>query len=155
MNGPLAQRVHALESRFRHIAMTRMAGVALLHPALRVEAVDFAEQVDGCAVGVLVTPWFMNLVKLPLTEGAALPLPGSSADHSVGGWAFRFHGQSEPGVGPFAAASLVSPMHGFADQAAAVATARALLERLRPRPARRGFLFGRPGGAFGPAGAAA
>lgn len=143
MSPLLAPRVQALEARFRHIAMTRMAGVALLHQALQVQAVDFAESADGCALGVLVTPWFMNLVRLPLLPEAALPLPGSAEDCAIGGWTFRFHGQSEPGVGPFAAASLVSPMHGFADQAAAVATARALLERLRPRPARRGFLFGR------------
>jgi hypothetical protein len=44
-------------------------------------------------------------------------------------------------------ASLASPMPGFADQDSAVATARALLERLRPVPARRGFLFGRSGAA--------
>lgn len=145
MNG-LPARVQALEATFRRIASTRMAGLPLMHPWLAVEAVDFAEHEEGLALGVLVTPWFMNLVQLPLndTAGAALrPAPGQGADVLVGGWTFRFLGHQEPGVGRFAAASLVSPMSEFADQAAAVATARALLEKLRPRPARRGFLFGR------------
>jgi [NiFe] hydrogenase assembly HybE family chaperone len=144
----LAARVLALEATFQHIAATRMAGLPLMHPRLKVQAVDFADADDGVALGVLVTPWFMNLVRLPLHSEAAAalrPAPGQGEDLSIGGWTLRFLGQQEPGLGRFAAASLVSPMSEFADQAAAVATARSLLERLRPRPARRGFLFGAAG----------
>lgn len=141
---PLPTRVQQLEAVFREIAATRMAGLPLLHPGLKVQAVEFAPCGDGTALGVLVTPWFMNLVRLPLQGTADVtPAPGEAEDQAVGGWTFRFHGQQEPGLGPFAAASLASPMGEFADQASAVATARALLERLRPAPARRGFLFGR------------
>lgn len=141
----LAPRVAALEAVYRRIERTRMAGVPLLHPKLCVQAVDFAVQEPGLAFGVLVTPWFMNLVALPLGRDAEalLPAPGAAAEREVGGWRFHFQGHSEAGFGRHAAASLASPMHGFGDQAAAVATARALLERLRPPPARRGFLLGR------------
>ncbi|MCA0241968.1 MAG: [NiFe]-hydrogenase assembly chaperone HybE [Proteobacteria bacterium] len=143
----LAARVQALEAAFGRIQATRMAGLPLLHPGLRVQAVGFAADGDGLAQGVLVTPWFMNLVRLPLDgddddAAGALPEPGQALDLPVGGWRMRFLGQHEPGLGRFAAASLVSPMSEFADQAAALATARAVLETLRPRPARRGFLFG-------------
>lgn len=144
---PLAQRVQQLEAVYRRIATTRMAGLPLLHPGLAVQAVGFAPQPDGSALGVLVTPWFMNLVRLPLQADAELPAPGQAEDRDIGGWTFRFHGHTEPGIGVHAAASLASPMHEFADQAAAVATAQALLERLRPVPARRGFLLGRGSGA--------
>ena len=161
--GDLGAAVARLEAAFRRIERTRMAGLPLLHPRLTVQAVDFAtarpepstpralpaSAAPSLACGVLVTPWFMNLVQLPLhADGvAALPAPGDAADLEVGGWTFRFHGQHEAGCGRFAAASLVSPMAEFADQAAAVATARALLERLRPVPARRLFLRGRGTGA--------
>lgn len=148
----LALRVQALEACFRHIAATRMAGLPVLHPRLRVQAIGFAEAADDLALGVLLTPWFMNLVRLPLQPAAAagLPAPGRSAELAVGGWRLLFHGQHEPAIGPFAAASLVSPLHALADQAAAVAMAEAVLEQLRPRPARRGFLFGRSAGAQQP-----
>lgn len=144
---PLVLRTQQLEAVYRGIAATRMAGLPLLHPRLAVQAVGFAAQGDGSALGVLVTPWFMNLVRLPLQADAELPAPGEAEDRNIAGWIFRFHGHSEPGVGGHAAASLASPMHEFVDQAAAVATAQALLEQLRPVPARRGFLLGRSGAA--------
>ncbi len=150
-------RVQHLEAAFRRIAETRMAGLPILHPRLAVEAVGFAADAEGIATGVLVTPWFMNLVRLPLGAEAepSLPGPGQAEDLCVGGWTFRFFGHDEAGLGRFAAASLVSPMGEFEDQAAAVATARELLLQLRPprpartaapeRPARRSFLFGSSG----------
>lgn len=143
----LAERVRTLEDAFGRIAATRMAGLPLMHPRLAVRAVGFTAAADGIALGALVTPWFLNLVRLPLhaQAGRLLPAPGQAEPVAVGGWTFDFLGADEPGLGRFAAASLVSPMSEFADQAAAEATARALLEALRPRPARRGFLFGPSG----------
>lgn len=146
----LAARIATLEAAFRTIAQTRLRGLPMLNPALAVQAVDF-EVADGHALGVLVTPWFMNLVRLPLdADAGVLPL-GESAPREIGGHRFDFLGAHEHTVGAFEACSLFSPMAGFADQAAAVATARAVLAQLRgrphtrppERPARRGFLFGR------------
>lgn len=134
---PLARRVQALEAAFAEIAATRMAGMPIVHPRLAVQAVGFEPEGEpeagGCALGVLVTPWFMNLVRLPLSDAAALalPAPGLGAPHRVGGWRFDFFGGDEDGLGRYASASLFSPMAEFADQAAAVATARAVLAQLR------------------------
>lgn len=148
---PLAERVRRLESTFDTIRATRMQGVPLLHGGLRVEAVGFVPEADGAvASGVLVTPWFMSLVRLPLhgAAAAAMLAPGVDGVREWGAYAFDFLGAHEPAIGAYETSSLFSPMAEFADQAAAVATARAVLALLRDsappaQPARRGFLLGR------------
>ena len=141
----MGPRIAALESVFRQIAATRMAGVPLLNPRLQVQAVGFEEHA-GMACGVLVTPWFMNLLRLPLDESVEMLKPLQKGERDVGSRSFEFIGAHEPGLGAFETSSLFSPMFEFEDQAAAVATAREVLGLLRPPPAvpsRRGFLFGR------------
>lgn len=149
----LTERVAALEALFRHVERTRMAGVPVLNRALQVEAVGFepvaVEPGEApAAVGVLLTPWFMNLVWLPLQPKAAADRVGQARAREVGGTNFDFIGGYEPGLGAYEACSLASPMFEFADQAQARATAWAVLAELRPAApkvsnARRGFLFGR------------
>jgi [NiFe] hydrogenase assembly HybE family chaperone len=160
-----AARVRQLESGFREIAETRLAIVPVLHPGLRVEAIGFEPEADQAeiALGVLVTPWFMNLMRLPLRPDEPRMLGmGHSAPVEIAGRRFDFIGADEPLVGRYELCSLFSPMFEFEDHDAAVATAREVLSLLRqPAPAadaaasseaglstsRRGFLFGR-----GPAG---
>lgn len=150
----LDARVQALVALFERIAATRMQGVPMLHEALRVAAVGFEPDAGAGdaagAVGVLVTPWFMNLVWLPLDEPPAdgvLPV-GATRTRVLGAERFDFIGAFEEAIGPFEACSLFSPMDEFADQAAALATAEAVLSLLRPPPppepvpARRRFLLG-------------
>lgn len=149
----LAARVQALVALFRHVERTRMAGVPVLHAALQVEAVGF-EPVPveppepPAAVGVLLTPWFMNLVWLPLQPDARTHRVGQARLRAVGNTRFEFIGACDAGVGAYEACSLASPMFEFADQAQARATAKAVLDALRPPAAavskgRRGFLLGR------------
>ncbi len=154
MSLSLADRVEALARAYAHIAATRMAGLPLVHPRLAVATVGFRPLDDDVALGVLVTPWCMNLVRLPLQDGVAMLAVGQAGTRDIGARRFDFIGARESGVGAFEAASLFSPMAEFADQAAAVATAEEVLKELRgplpPRvaqPARRGFLFGRREGA--------
>jgi [NiFe] hydrogenase assembly HybE family chaperone len=53
-----------LEAAFVRIQRDAMAGVPMLHPALRVQALGFARW-EGHWLGALVTPWFLNLVLVP------------------------------------------------------------------------------------------
>lgn len=125
-----------LEAAFRHIAATRMAGVAMLNPLLRVEAVDFRDWRGG-QLGVLITPWFMNLVCLPdadAGEWAALP-SGSKQTLDLPSGAYEFLTAREDAIGPYLSSSLFSPMFQFPDQDQARAVARAVLEELF-KPAR-------------------
>jgi [NiFe] hydrogenase assembly HybE family chaperone len=126
-----------------------MAGMPMLNPALRVQAVGFRPW-QAHWLGVLVTPWFMNLVWLPLPEPAsAAPSPrppaepatpvGVTRTRAVGCERFDFIGAHEPGFGAFEACSLFSPMADFADQEAAIATAEQVMIQLHaptpPQPA--------------------
>lgn len=157
--GLVRERAEALEALYRDIAASRMDGVPILHPRLAVAAVGFEADADGRgASGVLVTPWFMNLVWMPLPPQAArfagLPTPeagagtavsaaappeaataplglGCTRERRIGNTRFPFIGSGEAPFGPFEACSLFSPMLEFEDHAAALATARAVLEHLR------------------------
>ena len=165
-NAFLSLRVNALVALYQVIAATRMEGIPLLNPAVQVEAVGF-EPVDiaddddatpsnqpAAGVGVLITPWFMNLIWLPLKHLDHAEAVGSKVLRYIGPECFEFIGAHENAFGSYQACSLFSPVFEFDQHAAAVATARAVLETLRQparaalaaapqAPARRAFLFGR------------
>ena len=165
MNATSQARVTQLEQTFAQIGSTRMQGVPVLNTSLQVQAVGFETVTEGDAhmlEGILITPWFMNLLRLPLAAAAAAsaPEPGSKRSHLCGARLFEFIAAHEEALGSFEACSLFSPMFEFADQAGAVSTAVEILKVLRtPPPAephpgkpdrpampdRRGFLFGRSG----------
>ena len=184
----LRQRTGALVALFDLVGTTRMHGVPVLNPALQVAAIGFEASnwpvapvqpaqtatnniaitpdegnallpdVAPGAVGILITPWFMNLVCFPLARVDEPKRAGSSRLHAVGSECFDFIAGHEASFGSYEACSLFSPMFEFPDQATAVATAHTVLEALRcppaPKPApvtspapheagRRAFLFGR------------
>ncbi|MEE3624060.1 [NiFe]-hydrogenase assembly chaperone HybE [Nitrospirillum sp. BR 11752] len=121
-----------IEAAFTRIAATRMAGVPVMNPALSV-AMRGLHRHGGHWVGVLVTPWFMNLLLFPIAEegprrvGAktALALPSGNYE---GIWGH------EDELGGYWSCSLFSPMFDFADQETAVATADAALMEIMAVP---------------------
>lgn len=134
-------RVAQLERVFAHIGATRMHGVPVLNAALRVQALGFEVVAEGDAQvlqGILITPWFMNLLRLPLVPAspASAPVPGSKRSHLCGEQLFEFIAGQEEALGCFEACSLFSPMFEFADQTGAVSTATEILKLLRAPPAR-------------------
>lgn len=60
----MAIRVSDLVDQFRLIYMERMRDLPIVNPCLDVEAIGF-DRWEGQDLGVLITPWFMNLVLLP------------------------------------------------------------------------------------------
>lgn len=127
----------ALESAFRRIAATRMAGLPINHPRLTVEAVGFRSW-EGKWLGVLVTPWAVNLVLLPGgdPEFAALAVDRRQTWRFPSG-EYDFMGGDEEECGAYQFCSLVSPIpeEGIPDQAAARAMAAEVLVRLFADPA--------------------
>lgn len=160
----LAAQAAALTRVFSVIGNTRMQGVPVLHSGLIVETVGFEAytDIDGAlaALGILMTPWFMNLIWLPLQGQAAMPI-GQVCERNFGGERFEFIGAHEASFGAYEMCSLFSPMFEFADQATAHATAQEVLGLLRkapiapaalasaPIPGRRAFLLGRVGPRIG------
>lgn len=158
---PLPDWVQALTARFEAIADTRMRGVPVLNPRLHVAAIGFAPQIDAAApeqpgtLGILLTPWFMNLIWRGAADGPPLA-PGASRGRRLGEQTLDFIGADDELLGRYESCSLFSPVLEFADQASALATAEEVLRLLReppaptpsPRPVlnRRALLFGRVGG---------
>jgi [NiFe] hydrogenase assembly HybE family chaperone len=123
----------ALETAFRRIALTRMADVPLCNPALAVEAVGFRDW-QAHRVGVLITPWSINLVALPRHADSRALQPDERRSWVFPTGDYEFMGGEEPECGPFEFCSLYSPPDEFADQAQARATALAVMQQLFAAP---------------------
>ncbi len=120
----------ALEAAFRRILREQMRGLPMVNPALAVEAVGFRPWGEHW-LGVLVTPWFMNLVLMPRVAARWHAIgEREKRQHVFPAGVFEFIGARDKSLGDFQACSLFSPMFNFADHAAARATAAAALEAL-------------------------
>jgi [NiFe] hydrogenase assembly HybE family chaperone len=119
-----------LEAAFTRIQHERMRDVPLLNPALEVQAVGFRGWENYC-LGILITPWFMNLMLLPPDGEAWAALPsGTKINQSFPSGTYEFILGEEQGIGRYLMCSLFSPVFEFQNQEAAVATAEAVLEGL-------------------------
>jgi [NiFe] hydrogenase assembly HybE family chaperone len=116
-----------VEQAFRRIEAERMAGLPFCNSALRVEAIGFALH-DEQWLGVLVTPWAMNLILLPgraetwvgAPEGRRLLIAYPAGD-------LPFLGGEEDEIGEYLVCPLFASMAQFEDQESARLTARASL----------------------------
>ncbi|ACB94799.1 [NiFe]-hydrogenase assembly chaperone HybE [Beijerinckia indica] len=139
-----------MEALFREIHAGQMRGLPFLNDALGIKAVGFRAH-EGQMLGVLITPWFMNLVLAPgphedwsvLTSGGkeliAFPSgvyeftfvnrQGPSGKGSSGNGQT---GNSKAGLEltPYKACSLFSPMSDFTTMPQAIETAEAVLTAL-------------------------
>lgn len=127
-SGPGHALAALLEAAFRRIEQERMAGIAILNPALRVEVLGGSSWQE-CWLAVLITPWCMNLILLPAKD------EDSSVGHErlfyrfpAGDFAF-LRGR-EPEIGEYHSCALFSPMSQFADQESVRAVAEAALAAL-------------------------
>jgi [NiFe] hydrogenase assembly HybE family chaperone len=152
-----------LELRFAAIHRGPMQGMPMVNPALVVEAVGFRPW-QAHWLGILVTPWFMNLWLMPRVHAHWQPIAErETRTYVFPAGVFQFIGGRDAELGDYQACSLFSPMFEFADPPGARATALAALAALfdpgqraqgtdfpapPPAPAlsKRDFLFGHRGG---------
>ena len=111
-------------------AAGRMDGLAFINPALDVEAVGFAPW-QGHWLGVLLTPWFMNLILAPREVAAWRPLmPGEKRRYPFPAGAYDFIGAQDDFAGEYQMCSLFSPLLQFDDQETARLVAQLAREAL-------------------------
>ncbi len=123
----LATSPAALEQVFLQIAATRMRDMPLCNPALRVVAYGFRTWRND-TVGILITPWCMNLICLPGPNSPWQPaFSGSPHSLPLPSGEYDFLGAEEDAIGTYLSSSLFSPMFEFADMAQAKAVADAVL----------------------------
>jgi len=124
-----------LASAFERIYRERMSDVPIVNPVLGVEAIGFRLH-QGHWLGILISPWFMNLVRVPGPEADWVSVRGENRHfHPLPLGTYAFLGSEEPEVGEFQTCSLISPMGQFTDMAAARATAMEVLAVLLRAPA--------------------
>ncbi|QGM44360.1 [NiFe]-hydrogenase assembly chaperone HybE [Methylocystis heyeri] len=139
-------------ANYYRTASDRMRELPVFNSRLDVEAVGF-RPFGEYACGVLVAPWFMNLTICGAGRGALPPVSsGEAAQWRFPAGSASFVAADIEGFGLVHNCSLFSPMDEFADQAAARATATAVLDALFeearvPTPEasgldRRAMLFG-------------
>jgi [NiFe] hydrogenase assembly HybE family chaperone len=111
------------------IQATAMRGAPICNDALVVEAIGF-QNFAGYVLGVVVTPWFLNLivVESPGVGQSVLPTAPLRLRFPAGDVDFTL--SELKGFGRLASCSLFSPMSEFLDQQAARATATAALGAL-------------------------
>ncbi|MEW7980842.1 MAG: [NiFe]-hydrogenase assembly chaperone HybE [gamma proteobacterium symbiont of Phacoides pectinatus] len=115
---------------FERILREQMQGIPLLNERLRVETLGFQEW-RGRVVGIVITPWLMNLVMLP-GEGddwESMEL-GDKQPQEFPSTTYRFMVNEIDGIGRCQTHSLYSPMHEFLSQEHALAAARGFLDTL-------------------------
>jgi len=121
---------HTLEATFNDILNKRMRELPIVNSALSVQAVGFNRFGEDW-LGILITPWFMNLMLLPAPDSVWRGQhAGTKIDMHFPYGTFEFTLGGETQIGTYALCSLFSPMFQFENQAAALAAAEAALQGL-------------------------
>ena len=138
-------RVADLVARYEAIYRERMRDLPLVNPVLAVEAVGF-EQWEDQDLGVLITPWFMNLVLLPDSRRLADLPQGERVECRFPSGPCELTVYQDEELGSFLAAVLFRTVADFPDQDVARAIAEeALANVLAEPPAKEGEKVSRRG----------
>ncbi|MEJ2123685.1 MAG: [NiFe]-hydrogenase assembly chaperone HybE [Alphaproteobacteria bacterium] len=123
-----------LESCFREIETTRMAGIPILNNTLTVRALGMQKMQDHWFC-ILLTPWSMNAMLLPVAgEAAATLATGDKRIFPFPQGQFEFIHGFEPAIGSYWMCSLFSPVFEFDSQETAEATALAARDEMLTKP---------------------
>lgn len=126
-------KVADLVARYRAIYEERMRGLPIVNPALAVEAVGF-ERWEEQDLGVLITPWFMNLVLLPDSDRLAGLPQGERIRCEFPSGPCELTVYRDEELGAYLAAVLFRTVADFPDQDIARAVAEEALANVLAEP---------------------
>ncbi|MCA9622005.1 MAG: [NiFe]-hydrogenase assembly chaperone HybE [Myxococcales bacterium] len=127
-------RLDALLASYRRTRDTSIRGLPIDNPHLDVEAVGFHRDGDAW-LGVLITSWFMNVVRFPAMLGAWEERDeGEVVERTFPSGTYDFTLSRVAGFGLLETCSLISPMGAFDDPAVVRAVAEAALEEIEREP---------------------
>ena len=125
-------RILQLVDRFTHIGETAMRELPIYNHALQVEAIGFKPTAAGW-LGVLITPWFINVMLLPEhKQEATMPL-GEKVTHKLISGEHDFSVGEDDELGRYDFLTLASPTLKYkSHQAACDVAYKALAKLLTP-----------------------
>jgi [NiFe] hydrogenase assembly HybE family chaperone len=125
-----ATQARLLAETFRDIHHNKMRDTPFINRSLSVEAVGFRAW-QGRILGMLITPWFMNLIVMPgAGEDWSRFQVGEKRVFGFASGDYEFIFNARPPVGAYFSCGLFSPMTEFSSQLQAQDTARAALAAL-------------------------
>ena len=124
------EKARQLVQAFRDVHDNKMRDTPFTNRSLAVEAIGFRPW-EGHILGVLVVPWFMNLVLMPGPDDDWRAFKtGEKRVFNFPSGAYEFVFNQRPATGPYFACSLFSPMEDFSSQLQATDTARMVMSAL-------------------------
>ncbi len=127
--GMAANPSERIRAHFEAVAATAMADVPLCNPALSVATVGFFRHGDAW-VGVLLTPWCMNLMLLPDATCECVRQVGETEWWTFPSGDYPFIAHRCDALGHYHACSLYSPVFEFDSQDLALEVAHEALGAL-------------------------
>ena len=121
--------IEELERYYEAVLSERMQDMPFVNPALEVEAIGFRD-FDEHRLGVLLTPWFMNLVLVPGTDDWNDAIPGSTCKWTLPEGTYEFNICRDEDLGVYMTAVLFRSVVDFPDQDSARSIAREIMQRL-------------------------
>ena len=121
-----------LEQRFRDIYEQRMQGLPFVNTRLEVEAIGF-RSFHEFEIGVLITPWFMNLILLPEAGAGTAIDQGHKINAQFASGDIEFTAARDEELGLFFSAVLFSSVSAIPDQEKARDLADEVMARLFKR----------------------
>ncbi|MEQ3652437.1 MAG: [NiFe]-hydrogenase assembly chaperone HybE [Glaciecola sp.] len=122
---------------YKKISHKQMRDMPFYNPELDVEAIGFDDYL-GDTLGVMISPWFLNLVLLPHTDNKRAQVSQISVGEKIAlampSGKFDFIKADIEDVGSFLTCSLLSPVFELTSQNLAQETAEASLEVILTYP---------------------